>query len=191
MKSLRIALVLGFSTVILFGVLYPLAMVGIGKAMPHQANGLPIEKDGKLIGFENVGQPFNSAQYFWSRPSAVDYDAASTGGSNLGPTNPDFLSLVQSRIDTLAKYHSGLAKVDIPVELVTASGSGLDPHITKQGALIQLNRIAKNRGLDAESLNQLVEEHTESPFLGLFGPADRVNVLRLNLALDELEKASR
>lgn len=189
MKSLRIALVLGFSTIILFGVLYPLAMVGIGKAMPHQANGLPIEKDGKLIGFENVGQPFNGSQYFWSRPSAVNYDASSTGGSNLGPTNPEFLSLVQSRIDTLTKYHSGLAIVDIPVELVTASGSGLDPHITKQGALIQVSRIVANRGLNPESLINLVKNHTESPFLGLFGPSDRVNVLQLNLALDELEKS--
>lgn len=186
MKSLRIALVLGFSTIIIFGVLYPLAMVGIGKAMPHQANGLPIEKDGKLIGFENVGQPFSSSQYFWSRPSAVGYDASSTGGSNLGPTNPDFLALVQSRIDTLIKYHPELTKADIPVELVTASGSGLDPHITKQGALIQVNRVAENRGVDVETLNQLVEKHTEKPLMGLFGPSDRVNVLKLNLALDEL-----
>lgn len=185
MNSLRIALVFGFSTIILFGVLYPLAMVGIGKAMPHQANGLPIEKEGKLIGFENVGQPFSSAQYFWSRPSAVGYDASSTGGSNLGPTNPDFLALVQSRMDTLTKYHPELTEAEIPVELVTASGSGLDPHITKQGALIQVNRIAENRGMEAEKLNQLVIEHTESAFLGFFGPPDRVNVLKLNLALDE------
>ncbi|MDN4165712.1 potassium-transporting ATPase subunit KdpC [Cytophagales bacterium LB-30] len=186
MKSLRIALVLGFSTIILFGVLYPMAMVGIGKAIPHQANGLPIEKDGKLIGFENVGQPFSSSQYFWSRPSAVGYDASSTGGSNLGPTNPDFLALVQGRIDTLIKYHPKLKVEDIPVEMITASGGGLDPHITKQGALIQVSRIAENRGLEVEALNQLVEEHSESPFLGLFGPSDRVNVLKLNLALDEL-----
>ena len=186
MKSLRIALVLGFSTILLFGVLYPLAMVGIGKAMPDQANGLPLEKDGKLIGFENVGQPFNSSKYFWSRPSAVDYDASSTGGSNLGPTNPDFLALVQSRIDTLTKYHPGMTKAGVPVELVTASGSGLDPHISKQGALIQVNRVAENRGIESEIIIQLVEEHMESPFLGLFGPADRVNVLKLNIALDEL-----
>jgi potassium-transporting ATPase KdpC subunit len=186
MKSLRIALVLGFSTIILFGVLYPLAMVGVGKAMPRQANGLPIERDGKLVGFENVGQPFNSSGYFWSRPSAVDYDASSTGGSNLGPTNPDFLALVQSRIDTLLKYHPGLTAEEIPVGMVTASGGGLDPHITKLGALIQIGRVAENRGLDAERLTQLVEEYTEKPLLGLFGPSDRVNVLKLNLALDKL-----
>jgi len=188
MKSLRIALVLGFSTIVIFGVIYPLAMVGISKAVPHQANGLPIESDGKLVGFENIGQPFNSSVYFWSRPSAVDYDASSTGGSNLGPTNPKFLALVQSRIDTLTMYHRGLKKSEIPVELVTASGSGLDPHISKQGALIQISRIAENRGVEVSVLEKLVEEHTEGAFLGLFGPDNKVNVLKLNLALDALQK---
>ncbi len=188
MKTLRIALVLGFSTILLFGILYPMAMVGIGKLMPHQADGLPVMKDGKLIGFENIGQPFSSRKYFWGRPSAVDYNAASTGGSNLGPTNPDFLSQVRSRLDTLMKYNPGIRKEDIPVELVTASGSGLDPDISRQGALIQVSRIAEARGIKEEQLRELIEDHTEKPLLGLFGPSDNVNVLKLNLALDELEK---
>jgi K+-transporting ATPase ATPase C chain len=188
MKSLRTVLVMGVITILIFGVLYPLAMVGIGKTVPEKSSGLPIMKDGTLVGFENVGQPFTSSQYFWSRPSAVDYDASSTGGSNLGPTNPDFLAMVQSRIDTIMKYHPTIQKSDIPVELITASGSGLDPHITKQGASIQIERIAKVRNIELESLKKLVEEHTENPLLGLFGPSDRVNVLKINLALDELTK---
>ncbi len=188
MKSFRIVLVLEFSTIILFGVLYPLAIVGIGKLVPSQANGLPILKDGNLVGFENVGQPFNSGEYFWGRPSAVSYNAAATGGSNKGPTNSDFLSLVQSRIDTLLKYHPEVAISDIPVDLVTASGSGLDPHISKKGALIQVSRVARARGLETEALNSLIDAHTEKPLLGLFGPSDQVNVLELNRALDELDK---
>lgn len=188
MQSLRTVLVMGIITIIIFGVLYPLAMVGIGKAVPEKASGLPIMKDGQLVGFENVGQPFTSSQYFWSRPSAVDYDASSTGGSNLGPTNPDFLDLVQGRIDTIMKYHPEIKKSDIPVELVTASGSGLDPHITRQGALIQIERIVKVRNVDSEKLKKMVDEHTENPILGIFGPSDRVNVLKINLALDELTK---
>lgn len=188
MKSLRIVLVLGFSTILLFGVLYPAAMVGIGKIAPSKSNGLPVMQNGKLVGFENVGQPFSSPHYFWSRPSAVDYDASSTGGSNLGPTNPDFLAMVQSRIDTLLKYHPELEEEGIPVEMVTASGSGLDPHITQRGALMQANRVAKARDLDNEQLIQLIKAHTEAPLWGLFGPPDRVNVLKLNLALDAISE---
>lgn len=186
MKSIRIILVFGFSTLILFGVLYPLVMVGIGKAVPHRANGLPIEKDGKLIGFENIGQPFDSPEYFWGRPSAVDYDASSTGGSNLGPSNPVLLELVQSRIDTLVKYHPGLKVEDIPVEMVTASGGGLDPHVSVDGAMLQVARIAQNRDIPEEKIIELIRQHTEGPWLGLFGPTDQVNVLKLNISLDQI-----
>lgn len=187
MRSIRIALSLCVLTLLLFGIVYPAAMVGLGNLLaPRAAEGLPIYRDGVLVGFENVGQVFNSPAYFWSRPSAVNYDASATGGSNLGPTNPELLQLVQDRIDTLRTYHPGLRPQDIPVDLVTASGSGLDPHISKQAALLQVSRLAKTRNLSEEDLTQLVDRHTQSPFLGLLGPGDYVNVLRLNLALDEL-----
>lgn len=185
MKALRTVLGLGFCTLILFGILYPLAMVGIGKAMPDRSAGNPISREGKLVGFTQIGQSFTSQEYFWGRPSAVDYNAASTGGSNFGPTNPEFLELVKHRIDTLLSSNLGLKASDIPVEMITASGSGIDPHISKQGALIQINRIAKARGISEDVLKQLVEEHTEDALFGMLGPSDKVNVLELNLALDE------
>lgn len=186
MVFLRKILVLGFSSLLLFGVIYPLLIVTIGKLAPSYAGGLPIWEEGKLVGFENIGQPFVSRKYFHSRPSSVNYDASSTGGSNLGPTNPDFLNLVKSRIDTLLYDNPGLEVGDIPVDMVTASGSGLDPHISQKGALIQVSRIARVRELPREQLVQLVETHTEKPLWGLFGPGDRVNVLELNRALDQL-----
>lgn len=187
MKSLRNILGLHFSTLILFGLVFPLLILGIGQLFPHQSNGLPIYKNGKLIGFENIGQKFTDPKYFWGRPSAVDYNAASTGGSNKGPTNPDYLKQVQDRIDTLLKYNPDIRKSDIPSDLVTASGGGLDPHISPQAAFIQIPRIAKERNLGKSALRKLVDEHIESPLLGLFGPK-RINVLKLNLALDSLSK---
>ncbi len=187
MKSLRNVLGLHFSTLILLGLLFPLIILGIGQLFPNQSNGLPIYKNGKLIGFENIGQKFTDPKYFWGRPSAVDYNAASTGGSNKGPTNPDYLKLVQDRIDTLLKYNPEIKKSDIPADLVTASGGGLDPHISPQAAFIQIPRISNERNIDRKTLQKLVEDHIESPFLGMFGP-ERVNVLKVNLALDELKK---
>lgn len=187
MKTIRTIFSLAILTLLLFGIIYPLAMVGIGQLIASDAaEGKPIYRDEVLVGFENVGQQFNGSNYFWSRPSAVDYDASSTGGSNYGPTNPDFLELVQNRIDTLLAYHPGIKKAEIPVELVTASGSGLDPHISKEAAMIQIERLAQNRNISAEKLEQLVEEHVEQPFLGIAGPGNYVNVLKLNLSLDEI-----
>jgi len=185
MKSLRNVLGLHFSTLILFGLLFPLLIWVIGQLFPTQANGLPIYKDGKLIGFENIGQKFNDPKYFWGRPSAVDYNAAATGGSNKGPTNPDYLKLVQERIDSLLKYNPGIKKSDIPADMVTASGGGLDPHISPQAALIQIPRVAEERNIDRNRLRQLVQKSIEPPFLGIFG-TERINVLKLNLALDEI-----
>ncbi|UGU16487.1 potassium-transporting ATPase subunit KdpC [Sinomicrobium kalidii] len=185
MKTLRTIFGLSFLTLLLFGIGYPLAMVGLGTVLaPDGAQGNPIYKGKKLVGFENIGQQFHSNRYFWGRSSAVDYDASSTGGSNYGPANPEYLELVKNRIDTLVKYHPGLAKKDIPVDLVTASGSGLDPHISKKAALVQVNRVAVVRGISENKLRELIESHTESSFLG--GPANYVNVLKLNMALDEL-----
>ncbi|AVR45183.1 potassium-transporting ATPase subunit C [Christiangramia fulva] len=192
MKTLRNILVLSFLSLLLFGIAYPLAMTAVGQAIaPNAADGKPIYRNDQLVGFENIGQNFKSSQYFWGRPSAVDYDASSTGGSNYGPTNPEFLALVQHRIDTLMAYHPSIKKSEIPVELVTASGSGLDPHISNEAALLQVNRIAKQRNLSKEELKNLVDEHTEGALFGIAGPENYVNVLKLNLSLDELEKNSK
>lgn len=187
MKSIRRTLGLALLTMLIFGIAYPAAMVGLaGIIAPEASKGNPIYKNNQLVGFEQIGQSFTSSNYFWSRPSAVGYDASGTGGSNLGPTNPDFLKLVQSRIDTLLAYHPTLSTDEIPVDLVTASGSGLDPNISKAAALIQVNRIAAARGISTEKLNQLIKEHTEKELWGLFGPGNYVNVLQLNLKLDTL-----
>ncbi|WP_026969136.1 potassium-transporting ATPase subunit KdpC [Algoriphagus terrigena] len=186
MKSLRTVLGLGLCTLVLFGILYPLAMVGIGKVMPERSAGNPIFREGTLVGFEQIGQSFTSPEYFWGRPSAVEYNAASTGGSNFGPTNPEFLALVQERIDAFLSSNPGLTAADLPIELITASGSGLDPHITRQGALIQASRVANARGVSEEALQKLIDTHTEKALFGMFGPSDQVNVLKLNLAVDEL-----
>ena len=187
MKSLRKVLGLHFATLIMFGLMFPLLIWGIGKLFPEQANGLPIYKNGKLVGFANIGQQFTEDKYFWGRPSAVDYNAAATGGSNMGPTNPVYLSTVEQRIKDFMKRNPDIKRSQIPSDLVTASGSGIDPDISVPGALIQIPRVAKARGISQDELKKLVEKHIGKPLLGLFGP-ERVNVLKLNLALDKLTK---
>jgi K+-transporting ATPase ATPase C chain len=189
--NIKSIIILGFSTLLMFGVLYPLAMVGIGQLVPERANGLPIYRAETLVGYENIGQPFYSPQYFWGRPSAVDYDASSTGGSNLSPTNPEYLATIEARMDSLMKYHPGLDKADIPVDLVTASGSGLDPNISVAAARLQAERIAEARNISVEIINQLITDYTEKPFLGLFGPGNYINVLKINLALDGINNEQR
>ena len=187
MKSLKNVLGLHFSTVIMFGILFPLLIWGIGLLFPSQSNGLPIYKNGKLIGFENIGQKFTESKYFWGRPSAVDYNAAATGGSNKGPTNPEYLADVDKRVHEFLDKNPEVKRSEIPSDLVTASGGGLDPHISPQAALIQVSRVAKERNLDRQKVKELVQKQIEKPLLGLFG-TERVNVLKLNLALDELKK---
>ena len=173
-------------TMMLFGVLYPLLITGIAKLIaPNGGKGEEIVVNGKVVGFELIGQKFDDDKYFNSRPSAVDYNAASTGGSNKGPTNPDYLAQVQARIDTLLIQNPGIRKAQIPVDLVTASGGGLDPHISPEAARIQILRIAKVRGITVNQLELLVENHIEKPPFGI-GTA-RVHVLHLNIALDELK----
>ena len=183
LKSIRITLVL---TVILC-VIYPVAISFAGKLSKGRGNGETITVNGKVVGYANIGQSFTQPKYFWGRPSAAGYNAAGSAGSNKGPSNPDYLKEVSSRIDTLLKYHPYLKRSDIPAEMVTASGSGLDPDISPAAAQIQIKRIADNRGLTVQKVTTLVNEHTEAPLLGLFGP-DKVNVLELNVALDELKK---
>jgi K+-transporting ATPase ATPase C chain len=190
MKTLRQIIVLHFATVILFALAYPLLIWALGQAaFPRQAEGLPIAQNGKIVGLENVGQKFTSPKYFWGRPSAVDYNAAATGGSNKGPTNPDYLKTVEERIEAFLASNPDVKRSDIPVDLITAPGGGLDPHITPQAAYIQIPRIAQERNVDDAQLKVLVEQHTERPLLGLFGPQARVNVLKLNLSLDKLSSS--
>ena len=165
-----------------FSGIYTLTIWTAALLAPHEGAGrLSAGKDQSY--YTDIGQSFTDDRYFWSRPSAVAYNAAGSAGSNKGPTNPDYLQTVRDRIDTLLAHHPGVRREDIPSDLLTASGSGLDPHISPEAALIQVTRVAKTRGLPEERLRELVAEHTEKPWLGLFGPR-RVHVLRLNLALD-------
>ena len=181
-QSIRLTLVL----LVLLCVLYPLGIAIAGKLSKGQGGGEKITKNGKVIGYVLLGQSFTKPEYFWGRPSAVGYNAAGSAGSNKGPSNPDYLKEVQARIDTLLKYSPGLNKSAIPADMVTASGSGLDPNISEQGAIMQIRRIATYRKIDERRIAELVVKHTEQPFLGLFGPTE-VNVLELNLALDQLK----
>jgi K+-transporting ATPase ATPase C chain len=171
---------------VITGVIYPLIVTVIAQVVfPFQANGSLIVKDGKPIGSALIGQPFDDPKYFWGRPSATtpfQYNAGSSSGSNLSPTNPDLVKAVQGRVDALRAADPGNT-ASVPVDLVTASGSGLDPHISPAAALYQVPRVAKARGLDPQAVRQLVGRHTEGRFLGLLGEP-RVSVLALNLSLD-------
>ena len=165
--------------------LYTAFVWGVAQLAPNQGRGLTIEQNGKTY-YANIGQTFDEDRYFWSRPSAVGYNAAGSCGSNKGPSNPDYLAQVQARIDTFLVHNPGIAKSKIPSDLVTASGSGLDPHVSVAGATVQVKRIARSRGLSETTLTDLVKKHTEAPLFGLFGPSC-VNVLKLNLALANLK----
>ena len=180
--AIRLTLVM----LVLLVVIYPLLVAAVSRLSPGGGKGETVEVNGNVVGYARIGQTFTEDRYFNGRPSAVDYNAAGSGGSNKGPSNPDYLKTVQARIDTFLVHNPGVQKADIPAELVTASGSGLDPDLSPAAAKIQVARIAKIRGIAAERLNHLVDEHTVGPLFGLFGPA-KVNVLRLNIALDELK----
>lgn len=172
--------------IIICSVLYPLLIAGVAKLAPGGGKGETVTVDGKIVGYANIGQKFTEDQYFQGRPSAVDYNAAGSAGSNKGPTNPDYLKLVQDRIDSFLVHNPSVKKEEIPAELVTASGSGLDPDLSPYGAKIQVKRIAAVRKLDESKLVSLVDQQTEKPFLGMFGPA-KVNVLKLNIELNKLK----
>ena len=180
------AFLMTFSTFVLLVVIYPLLVWGIAQFSPEKGHGETVSVRGKIVGFAKVGQKFTADNYFWSRPSAVDYNAAGSGGSNKGPSNPDYLAQVQARIDTFLVHNPAVQKSEIPSELVTASGSGLDPDLSPQGAEVQVARIAKVRNLPEDKVKELVKTHTEGPFLGLFGPS-KVNILALNIALDQMK----
>jgi len=169
---------------VFFCCIYTMAVWAIAQLAPGQGKGLTVSENGNTHHI-NVGQAFTEDKYFWSRPSAVDYDASGSGGSNYGPSNPDHLAEVQERINYFLEHNPDIAISEIPSDLVTASGSGLDPHISFQAASVQVKRIAKIRNVSENTLQKLVEEHTEKPLLGLFGTV-RINVLKLNLDLDQL-----
>ncbi|MCO6149677.1 K(+)-transporting ATPase subunit C [Flavobacterium sp. NRK1] len=163
---------------------YTLGILGIAQLVPNKGKG-EIITDKEKTYHVNVAQSFTEDKYFWSRPSAVDYNGAGSGGSNKGPSNPDYLAEVKARIDTFMLKNPGIERKDIPSELVTASGSGLDPHISVEAAKIQVKRIAKVRNLPEQKVLSIIAENTEKPLLGLFG-TEKINVLKLNLALNNL-----
>lgn len=172
--------------ILICSALYPLLIAGIAKAAPGGGKGETLEVNGKVVGYAALGQNFTDEAYFIGRPSAVDYNAAGSCGSNKGASNPDYLASVQARIDTFLVHNPGVQRSQIPAELVTASGSGLDPDITPAAAKIQIKRIAKLRHLEEADLLKLVEKQTEKPLLGLFG-VEKINVLKLNIELNKFK----
>ncbi|WP_454738563.1 potassium-transporting ATPase subunit KdpC [Cupriavidus necator] len=182
----RPMLVIFIALSLLTGLLYPGVITAVSKAVfPHQADGSLIEKDGKRIGSELIGQPFSEPKYFWGRLSAtapMPYNPAASAGSNLGPINPALTDAARARIDALHAADPG-NQAPVPVDLVTASGSGLDPHISPAAAEYQAARVARSRGMALEQVKQLIAANTEAPLLPVLGDPG-VNVLKLNLALD-------
>ena len=185
MQAIRLTIVL----TILTGIVYPLAITGIANLiLPHQAQGSLIERDGKVVGSELIGQNFAAPGYFHGRPSAAGdkgYDASNSSGSNLGPTNKAFISSVQQRLKDVVEANPGVNASEVPVDLITASGSGLDPEISPAGAELQIARVAKARGIGEDDVRLLVSQNTRSRQFGVLGEPG-VNVLTLNLALDKL-----
>jgi K+-transporting ATPase ATPase C chain len=182
-RNLLIATLMTIVTTLLLGVVYPLVVTGVAQVLfPAKANGQLIERDGKIVGSRIIGQAFSSPGYFRSRPSAAGtgYDAANSGGTNLGPTNRKLVDAVKAAVDAAKQDNSG---TPVPIDLVTSSASGLDPHISPAAADFQVPRVARERGIPEVELRRLVAAHSESRQLGFLGEPV-VNVLELNLALD-------
>jgi K+-transporting ATPase ATPase C chain len=187
MKEFRPALVLFLLFFVLTGLAYPLSVTGLGQFLfPHRADGSLVERDGRVIGSELIGQAFTRPEYFHPRPSAAGqgYDASASGGSNLAPSNKALIEAIGERTAAAARDSGGRP---VPIDLVTASGSGLDPHISPRSALLQVSRVARTRRLPEDQVRTLVEQHVEQPAFDILG-RPRVNVLALNLSLDAFAK---
>lgn len=182
LPAIKLTLVL----IVFFAVIYPIAIWGMAQFSSNKGKGDTVEIKGKKY-YANIGQSFTADKYFWSRPSAVTYNASGSGGSNKGPSNAEYLAQVQARIDTFLVHNPGIHKSEIPVDLITASGSGLDPNFSVQAAKVQVRRIATRRGIEEQKIDQLINDHTEGPLWGIFGPK-KINVLKLNIALDAISK---
>ena len=187
MKTLWKSLKITLAFCVFFSVFYILVLWIFAQfAGPNKGNAEVATLNGKVVGAANVGQMFTQDIYFWGRPSCAGdgYDASSSAGSNKGPTNEEYLAEVEARIDTFLVHHPYLNRKDIPAEMVTASGSGLDPDITPAGAYVQVKRVAQARGMNEADVRAIVDKTVEKPLLGLFG-TEKVNVLKLNIALEE------
>lgn len=182
LPSIKLTLIM----ILLCAVAYPLLISGIALMAPGKGNGETLTVNGRIVGYSLIGQKFTEDRYFWGRPSAVDYNAAGSAGSNKGPSNPDYLKTVQDRIDSFLVHNPSVKKGEIPVEMVTASGSGLDPDISRQSALVQVRRIGAVRKIEDQKIIQLIDQHLNKPLAGLLGPS-KINVLKLNIALDNLK----
>ncbi|MEN2400721.1 K(+)-transporting ATPase subunit C [Flavobacterium sp. MC2016-06] len=169
---------------VFFAGVYTMSILGIAQFAPNHGKGEVVTFKGKSYHI-NVAQKFTEDKYFWSRPSAVDYNAAGSGGSNKGTNNPDYLAEVKTRIDTFLLKNPTVKRSEVPSELVTASGSGLDPNISVEGANVQVDRIAKTRNIDKEKILAVIQKTKQEPLLGLLG-TEKINVLALNIALDQL-----
>ena len=169
--------------IFLFMIVYPAIVWAIAQAAPAKGEGEKVTVDGKIVGYKLEGQSFTQDVYFWGRPSAAGYNAAGSAGSNKGPSNPDYLQQVKDRVDTFLAHNPTIKTAQIPADLVTASGSGLDPDISLQAALVQVDRIASARGISKPKVSSVIKEYTHSSINGI----DKVNVLDLNIALDKLK----
>ena len=185
LQEIRQGILFTIATMVLLGGIYHVVLWGIGRAVfPEQTEGSLIRiQDGTVVGSRLIAQRFERPEYFHPRPSAADYNAASTSGSNYGPSNPDHLELVRARLNAIIE-EEGVAASQVPSEMVTASGAGMDPHIPPAAAALQAARVARNRNIDTDGVRQLIAAHTEPPTLAFLGRF-RVNVLELNIALDE------
>ncbi len=186
LKEIKTAVLIFVAFSLLTGLIYPLIMTSIIQfAMPEKASGSLIAVDGKIIGSELIGQDFSSPGYFHGRPSAVGYSANGSGASNFGPTSAKLMDQVQQRIEQVRSENNLSSNASVPADLVLASGSGLDPHISLEAAMLQVPRVAKSRGLNQSEVQELVGQNVEPPQFGFLGQ-ERINVLRLNLALDRI-----
>lgn len=181
LPSLKLTAVL----IMICSVLYPLLIAGIGILAPGNGKGITVHANGLKVGYENIGQKFTEDKYFQGRPSSVDYNAAGSCGSNKSAGNPEYLDVVKARIDTFLVHNPTIKKADIPSDIVTASGSGLDPDISVEAAMIQVPRISKIRNRNESEIYKLVKSQIEKPLFGIFGTT-KINVLKLNIALNTL-----